>query len=228
VSISVFGIRHHGSGSAKSLRKALIELQPDIVLVEGPPDAEAVLPLCMHEEMRPPVALLIYAPDQPKRAVYYPFTTFSPEWQALHYSFEQGIPARFMDLPQAIQFARQMEKEQKQARAKEVPEQQLDRPAAAERIDTAEVVPQAQEAEQQPDQQQKVREDPLAIVIMKRGGNSRLSSARILLACSLVSLRQWRCCVRISLPLMTRRHCARHTCVRAFVPRRKRAISASR
>jgi hypothetical protein len=75
------------------------------VLVEGPPDAQSVLPLLRRETMKPPVALLIYPPDQPYRAVYYPFTHFSPEWQALRYSFAHGIEARFMDLPQAIQLA---------------------------------------------------------------------------------------------------------------------------
>ncbi len=105
--ISVFGIRHHGPGCARSLRTALEALEPDIVLVEGPPDAQNVLPLLSHEEMKPPVALLIYAPDEPKRAAYYPFTYFSPEWQALQYAAQHGIPARFMDLPQAIQLARE-------------------------------------------------------------------------------------------------------------------------
>ena len=76
--ISIFGVRHHGPGCARSLRAALTHLEPDIVLVEGPPDAQAVLPLLLHEGMQPPVALLIYAPDQPRRAVYYPFTHFSP------------------------------------------------------------------------------------------------------------------------------------------------------
>lgn len=105
--ITVFGVRHHGPGCARSLRAALEQLQPDMVLVEGPPDAQGVLPLLTHKDMRPPVALLIYAPDNPKRAVYYPFTTFSPEWQALSYALSYGIPARFMDLPQAIQLAKE-------------------------------------------------------------------------------------------------------------------------
>ena len=54
-----------------------------------------------------PVALLIYVPDSPRRAVYYPFATFSPEWQALRYGQTRGIPVRFMDLPQSIQLAAQ-------------------------------------------------------------------------------------------------------------------------
>ena len=71
-----------------------------------PARCPGVLPLLAEEDMKPPVALLIYLPDQPHRAVYYPFTDFSPEWQALRYAFRSGIPARFMDLPQAIQLAK--------------------------------------------------------------------------------------------------------------------------
>jgi hypothetical protein len=109
MSVHIFGIRHHGPGSARSLRAALEELRPDCLLVEGPPDASATLPLLMHEQMEPPVALLLYVPERPSRAVFYPFTHFSPEWQALRYAFGQRIPARFMDLPQAIQLAREPE-----------------------------------------------------------------------------------------------------------------------
>src|SRR5215212_8846958 len=93
-----FGIRHRGPGSARSLRAALATLEPDVILVEGPPDAADVLPLLAHAEMQPPVALLIYRPDQPQRAVYYPFAPFSPEWQAIHFGLTHHIPVRFMDL----------------------------------------------------------------------------------------------------------------------------------
>ena len=106
MSIHIFGIRHHGPGCARSLRLALEELQPDIVLVEGPSDARDVLPLLMHQDMQPPVALLVYAPDKPHLAAYYPFTSFSPEWQALTYALSHKLPGRFIDLPQAIQLAR--------------------------------------------------------------------------------------------------------------------------
>ena len=73
--IAVFGIGHHGPGCARSLLAALDALAPDIVLVEGPPDAQEVLPLLTHEAMRPPVALLVYAPDTPRHAAFYPFAT---------------------------------------------------------------------------------------------------------------------------------------------------------
>ena len=47
----------------------------------------------------PPVALLLYVPDQPRRAVYYPFALFSPEWQALRWAARTKVPVRFIDLP---------------------------------------------------------------------------------------------------------------------------------
>lgn len=112
MSVTVFGIRHHGPGCARSLRAALERLAPDIVLVEGPPDAQEVLPLLALAEMKPPVALLIYAPADPAHAVYYPFATFSPEWQALNYALAHGIPTRFMDLPQALQLGQKENMEQ--------------------------------------------------------------------------------------------------------------------
>ncbi|HBL62625.1 MAG TPA: hypothetical protein DDZ80_30855, partial [Cyanobacteria bacterium UBA8803] len=101
MSTHIFGIRHHGPGSSRSLRQALEALQPDAILVEGPPDADGMLPLLVHPEMKPPVALVVYVPDQPQRAIYYPFAVFSPEWQAIHYGLTHGATVRFMDLPQA-------------------------------------------------------------------------------------------------------------------------------
>jgi hypothetical protein len=98
VTVTVFGIRHHGPGSARSLMRALAELKPDVVLVEGPPEADGVVALAAHEQMRPPVALLVYAPDEPRRAVFYPFATFSPEWQALQHALARDVPFRFVDL----------------------------------------------------------------------------------------------------------------------------------
>ena len=105
--VHIFGIRHHGPGCARSLRAALEALEPDCVLVEGPPDAEGVLSLAGDEAMKPPVALLIYPDGAPERAAYYPFAVFSPEWQAIRYSLARGIPLHFMDLPLAHRFAAQ-------------------------------------------------------------------------------------------------------------------------
>lgn len=101
----IFGIRHHGPGSARTLLHAFDQWQPDIILVEGPPDADEAIPLLAHPEMSPPVALLVYDRDRPQRSVYYPYAAFSPEWQALRYGLTRNIPVQFMDLPQTHRLA---------------------------------------------------------------------------------------------------------------------------
>jgi hypothetical protein len=115
--VKIFGIRHHGPGCARALRAAFDELRPDLVLVEGPPDAEEALPLAARTETEPPVALLVWALDEPRRAVYYPFAGFSPEWQAIRWAAGNGVPARFFDLPQSHQLA--LDKAEEEAQAKE-------------------------------------------------------------------------------------------------------------
>jgi hypothetical protein len=67
--VEVFGIRHHGPGSARSLVAALADYQPDVVLIEGPADADPLLHWVLADEMTPPLALLGYAPDHPDRGV---------------------------------------------------------------------------------------------------------------------------------------------------------------
>ncbi|MCB0121490.1 MAG: hypothetical protein KDE58_04560 [Caldilineaceae bacterium] len=96
----LLGIRHHGPGSAYSVRQALADIQPDLILIEGPGEAEAILPLVADPAMAPPVALLCYAEDNLADAAFYPYATFSPEWQALQFGLQQGLPIRMMDLPQ--------------------------------------------------------------------------------------------------------------------------------
>jgi Family of unknown function (DUF5682) len=96
---TIFGIRHHGPGSARSLRSALKTLQPDLILIEGPPEANDLLALAQSTEMKPPVALLVYDPTDLHQAAYYPFAVYSPEWQAIQYGLTQKVPVRFMDLP---------------------------------------------------------------------------------------------------------------------------------
>lgn len=121
-SIHFFGIRHHGPGSARSLRAALTALQPDCILVEGPPDAEEILAFAAHAELRPPVALLIYDPEKPQRSAFYPFAVFSPEWQAIRFGLERNVPVRFMDLPQSLQMGLAAEAEAKAAAETPPPE----------------------------------------------------------------------------------------------------------
>lgn len=105
MTVQLLGIRHHGPGSARAVATALAELEPDIVLIEGPPEADKIVELAGSEEMEPPVALLAYAVDDSTRAAFWPFAVFSPEWQAIKYGLAAGVPVRFCDLPAAHQFA---------------------------------------------------------------------------------------------------------------------------
>lgn len=124
--VHFFGIRHHGPGCARSLVRAFDDLAPDCVLVEGPPECDDLIAVVGADALKPPVALLGYAPDDPRNALYYPFAEFSPEWQALRWARTHGAPARFIDLPLAHKLALESEREKAatQAAAAEPPSEE--------------------------------------------------------------------------------------------------------
>lgn len=103
--VRVYGIRHHGPGSARSLVAALDDYAPDCVLVEGPADADPLLTWVGQPGLEPPVALLAYAPDEPRVAAFWPFAEFSPEWQALRWAQRHEAEAAWCDLPAALTLA---------------------------------------------------------------------------------------------------------------------------
>jgi hypothetical protein len=109
----LLGVRHHGPGSARAVWRALSAYRPDVVLVEGPPEAEAVVSLAADPDMSPPVALLAYPLDDKavaaatSRAAFWPLAEFSPEWQAIRWALRNGVPVRFCDLPAAARFGRE-------------------------------------------------------------------------------------------------------------------------
>ena len=72
-----------------------------------------MLPLAVDEAMVPPVALLVYSEDEVQRAAFYPFASFSPEWQALRYALTHDLPVHFMDLPVGVGFALKKQEEEK-------------------------------------------------------------------------------------------------------------------
>ena len=120
MAVHILGIRHHGPGSARNVKTFLETVKPDIVLVEGPPEADGMLQWVGNGELKPPVALLCYQPDDPQRSVFYPFADFSPEWQAILYARRQNIHVRFMDLPAGNQML--VEKEEQQVKQEDLPE----------------------------------------------------------------------------------------------------------
>jgi hypothetical protein len=102
--LRLFGIRHHGPGSAASLVAALDAYRPDMVLLECPADGEAALATLRDAALVPPVALLLYNPKQQGQASFLPFAAFSPEWQAVQWCFTNEAHVRCFDLPMSLWF----------------------------------------------------------------------------------------------------------------------------
>lgn len=103
--VEIFGIRHHGPGSARCLEAALESLRPAKILVEGPVDAEDLLPLLVEADMVPPVALLAYDPGETGNAIFWPFAEYSPEYRAILWAHRHGAEVRFIDLPASAKLA---------------------------------------------------------------------------------------------------------------------------
>ncbi|MGW4037520.1 DUF5682 family protein [Streptomyces sp. NPDC004778] len=101
----LLGVRHHGPGSARAVLAALRAARPAAVLIEGPPEGDVLLPLAADPHMRPPVALLAHAVDDPGRASFWPMAAFSPEWVAIRWALGHDVPVRFIDLPAAHSLA---------------------------------------------------------------------------------------------------------------------------
>jgi uncharacterized protein DUF5682 len=100
--VVLLGVRHHGPGSARSVAAALERFEPDRILIEGPADADPLIPLAGSAGMAPPVALLAYREQDPKVSAFWPFASFSPEWVALGYGVARSVRVGFCDLPAAV------------------------------------------------------------------------------------------------------------------------------
>jgi hypothetical protein len=107
--LRIFGIRHHGPGSAASLVAALDDFRPDMLLLECPADGEAALATIADAALVPPVALLLYNPKQQGQASFLPFAAFSPEWQAVQWCQRAGAHVRCFDLPMSLRFGQEEE-----------------------------------------------------------------------------------------------------------------------
>jgi hypothetical protein len=101
----LFGIRHHGPGSAALLKGALDALDPACVLIEGPPEGDALIEYAGLPGMVPPLAMLFYATDDAANAMFAPFAEFSPEWVAMRWALARGREVRFIDWPAAVSLA---------------------------------------------------------------------------------------------------------------------------
>lgn len=114
----VLGIRHHGPGSARAVLSELDRIQPDIVVIEGPADADRLTADVDHADMVPPVAIMAYAVDDPAVSAFWPFGAFSPEWQALLWAARNQVPVRFCDLPAATVLAQRDQRHEDASRVR--------------------------------------------------------------------------------------------------------------
>lgn len=96
---NVFGIRHLSPGASYHLAGYLEEINPKCILVEGPCDATSLLPAVAGKGVKPPIAMLAYTTQMPIETVLYPFSVYSPEYQAICWGVNRNREVRFIDLP---------------------------------------------------------------------------------------------------------------------------------
>lgn len=104
-SVRVFGVRHHSPRSAAVLSTVLDEHRPDLILVEGPPETMDVLDALTDPETEPPVAILGYRTDGVPCSSLWPFASYSPEYVAVKWARNAGVPVGFIDLPVGVALA---------------------------------------------------------------------------------------------------------------------------
>lgn len=106
VEIILLPVRHHSPACAHHVRRMAESCRPSVILVEGPENANALLPVMTHEETKAPFAIYysyhdktgVISGEKERYRCYYPFLEYSPELAALRAGKELGIPAEFIDL----------------------------------------------------------------------------------------------------------------------------------
>jgi hypothetical protein len=96
--VHLFPVRHHSPRSSATLRAFLDAVRPEVVLVEGPCDADPLIDVLVDAATEPPIAILGYATSGEPCSALWPFAAYSPEWQALRWAAEHGARARFIDV----------------------------------------------------------------------------------------------------------------------------------
>ena len=98
----IFGIRHLSPAGAWHLKHFLTEKNPKLVLVEGPCDFDDQLANFVLPAVKPPIAVLAYTQESPIKTILYPFSEYSPEYQAILWCHKNKRECRFMDLPSEV------------------------------------------------------------------------------------------------------------------------------
>lgn len=111
-----FPVRHHSPTTARHLRAAIQARKPKIIFIEGPYEANELIPHITDAATAPPIAIYSSyrddsnvlglnghasaAPDIPARfAAWYPMTPYSPEYVAMKTAATLKAEVVFIDLP---------------------------------------------------------------------------------------------------------------------------------
>jgi len=98
----LFGVRHLSPAASFDLLALLEAEPPERILVEGPEDADALIPLLVSNRSTPPLAILAFTAERPVSSILYPLAEYSPEYVVLKWAAGHGVPAGFMDLPTRV------------------------------------------------------------------------------------------------------------------------------
>lgn len=104
--IMLIPVRHHSPACSYQIKKIVADWRPDAVLVEGPDNANALLPVMLHEDTRAPFAIYYAYHDKAEKIseeqehykCYYPFLDYSPELVALREAHKNMTEVSFIDL----------------------------------------------------------------------------------------------------------------------------------
>src|SRR5438128_89186 len=111
-----FPVRHHSPAVARHLEAAILARQPKLIFLEGPHEANELIPHVVDAKTQPPVAIYSsYRDDSnvlglaglaspsadipPRFSCWYPLLAYSPEYVTLKTAKKTEAQVVFMDLP---------------------------------------------------------------------------------------------------------------------------------
>ncbi len=105
--VVLFPIRHHSPACTKHLRSVIAAYEPEVLLIEGPQNAEELIGDLAKKGNQPPFCLYLSYDDAKgllgeegeKYRAYYPLLAYSPELNAIQAAQKANIPCEFIDLP---------------------------------------------------------------------------------------------------------------------------------
>lgn len=102
-------IRHHSPQCSFQLQQLIDSEKPDVILIEGPSEANHLLPYLSAKDVTAPVAVYIYAVNaatdsdsaarENRYRCFLPFAPMSPEWVAIQEAQKRSTEMAFIDLP---------------------------------------------------------------------------------------------------------------------------------